>query len=182
MIKNRVIVSRYAEAFIKYAQGTIGVTRAATDIKGIRDLMREHQDFKEYLESPEIPFVDQRRMIDQVLGEDFSRETKQFLELLIQNRRINLFWDISEYIRLTCCHEGEESVLLKTTFLLDLDLVQRIKDKVEEKLQKKIKFYIELDSRLLGGIQIVMGNKIIDGSIRGQLFKLKEQLMTAGVN
>jgi len=182
MIKNRVLVSRYAEAFMNYAKEGVGIDKAASDIKGVRDIMRENNDFKKCLENPEIPFIEQCHIIDQVLAEDFSPEVKHFLKLLIQRRRIDLFWDISEYIRLNYCHEGAEEALLKTTLPLDLELIQKIKDIFEKKFNKKLKFFIELDSRLLGGIQVVVGNKIFDGSVKWQLANLKERLIAARMN
>lgn len=182
MIKKRVLVSRYAQAFIKYAKEGSGVDKAVNDVKSVRDIMRENDDFRKYLENPEVPFVDQCHIIDQVLADGFCDEIKHFLRLLIQRQRISLFWDISEYIRLTYCNEGAEEALLKTTLPLDLDLIQKIKDTFEKRLQRKLKFYIELDSTLLGGVQVIVGNKIFDGSVKWQLANLKERLIAARMN
>lgn len=167
---------------MKYARDGVGVEKAASDIKGVRDIMRENNDFKKCLENPGISFVDQCSIIDQVLAQGFSDEIKHFLKLLIQHRRIDLCWDISEYIRLTYYHEGQEDALLRTTFPLDLELIKKIENTFEKRLKKKLKFYIELDSRLLGGIQVVVGNKIFDGSIKWQLAHLKERLTAVRVD
>jgi F0F1-type ATP synthase delta subunit len=58
-----------------------------------------------------------------------------------------------------------------------VDLIKEIEDKLEEKLQKKFKFYIDLDADLMGGVQVIFGNNtIIDGSVRKRLADLKEKL------
>jgi F-type H+-transporting ATPase subunit delta len=79
-------------------------------------------------------------------------------------------------LRLTYAHEGEEEVLLRTGFPLDLDQIKRLEDKLREKYGKKFKFYINLDGSLLGGAQVIIGNTILDGSVRMRLLDLKEKL------
>lgn len=182
MIRKRVIASRYAEAFIKYARETIGKEKAVSDIQRVRDTLRENSSLKECLENPQVPFTEKCRLIDEIIQDGFSDEIRHFLKLLIDHRRIVFFHDIAEYIRVTYCHEGEEEALLKTTFPLDIDLIKRIQDFFEQRLDKKLKFYIELDSRLLGGIQVMIGNRIFDGSLKRQLANLKERLIAARIN
>jgi len=60
--------------------------------------------------------------------------------------------------------------------------VERIKAKLEEKLGKKMHLYLDLDPDLLGGVQIKIGNILIDGSVRRRLDELKQKLMTIQVN
>jgi F-type H+-transporting ATPase subunit delta len=184
MIRERIVATRYGDAFIKYAQDKdgIGIEKAVLDIKAVREIMRANNDFKESLDGPEIPFVEKCEIIDAVLTDGFSDEIKHFLKLLIRDKRITHFLDIAEYIRTKYTYQGEQEAVLKTTFPLDLEMIKEIQDKVEAKFQKKFKFFIELDSRLLGGIQLIIGNKVIDGSVRRQLQNLKENLMAVRVN
>ena len=182
MIRQRLIAARYADAFMKYTAESIGGEKALLDIKALREIMRQDNGFKECLENPEISFVDKCAVIDKILSDGFSVEIKHFLKLLLESKRISHFWDIAEFIRIKYGNQGDAEAVLKTTFPLDLDLIKRIQDKIEKKFQQKFKFYIELDSRLLGGIQVVIGNQIIDGSIKRQIENLKETLMAVQVN
>lgn len=182
MIRERIVAARYADAFMKYAQESIGIEKAVSDIKAIREIMRQNNDFKESLEGPEIPFAEKCEIIDKVLVDGFSDEAKHFLKLLIESKRITHFWDIAEYIRIKYSFQGEQEAILKTTFPLDLEVIKRLQERIESKFKQKFKFYIELDSRLLGGIQLIIGHKIIDGSVRRQLQNLKENLMAVRVN
>jgi F-type H+-transporting ATPase subunit delta len=103
----------------------------------------------------------------------------RFLELLLEKRRINKIADIAEYLQLNYAHKGQARALLKTSFPLDLEVIQQIKDKLEEKFRKKFRLYIDLDAELLGGVQVVIGNKVIDGSVRKRLEDLREKLKGA---
>ena len=59
---------------------------------------------------------------------------------------------------------------------MDLELIREIKNNLEDKFKKKFKLYINLDGSLLGGIQVVIGNTVLDGSVRRRLDDLKEKL------
>ena len=50
----------------------------------------------------------------------------------------------------------------------------------EDRIQNA-EYRIHLDSNLLGGIEIAMGNKVIDGSIRQRLDHLRRMLMSVRV-
>ena len=123
----------------------------------------------------EISYTEKCDFLDRVLNESFSEETKQFLKVILEKGRIDRIIDIAEYLRIAYAY-GEEEALLKTSFPLDLELIQEIKDKLEAKFNKKFKLYIELDADLLGGVQVTIGNKIIDGSVRNRLMIIKESL------
>lgn len=181
MIKDSIVVSRYAEAFINLVKESIGIDKALLDLKKVKSMMRENHEFKEFLESRQIAFVDKSSLIDKLLDKEFSDEIRNFLKLLIDKDRINKALDIFEYIRIKYSYRGEE-VLLKTTFPIELGLIKRLENALEKKFQKKFKFYIDLDSSLLGGVQVVVGNKTIDGSVKRRLDDLKEKLMAVQVN
>ena len=75
-----------------------------------------------------------------------------------------------------------EEALIRTSYPLELELIKKIQDAIENKFGRKFKFYIELDSRLLGGVQIIIGNTVIDGSVRKRLNDLRQSLRNAQVN
>jgi F-type H+-transporting ATPase subunit delta len=52
------------------------------------------------------------------------------------------------------------------------DVVQRL----EKKTGRKVRAKVQLDKELIGGIKVVLGDKVIDGSARGQLSALETAL------
>ncbi len=182
MIKDQILATRYGEAFLQFTQGKIGIDKALLDFKNVKDILRAHQQLKEFLESPEMSFAEKCGIIDKVFTDGFSEEIRSFLKLLIEKERIESFLDIAEYIRKKYSHAGEEDVIIKTTFPLELELIKKIEEKLRKKFKRKFKFYIDLDSNMLGGIQIIIGNKIIDGSVRKRLADLKNKLLAVQLN
>lgn len=181
-MKDPLAVKRYGDAFWSYAQETMGAENCLQNLKNLRAIIRENPEFLQILESPEITFSEKSDFIQKVLNEDFCEEIRHFLKLLLEKERIEKLCDILEYLRVTYGHEGETEALLKTAYPLDLELIRSIKDRLENKFHKKFKFYIDLDGSLLGGVQVIIGNTIIDGSVRGRLDDLKEKLKSVRVD
>ncbi|HNV23720.1 MAG TPA: ATP synthase F1 subunit delta [Candidatus Omnitrophota bacterium] len=175
-MKSSIISKRYADAFIGLARTTIGLETALKETKLLRRLIKENAEFENFLKSPQISPVEKNRFIDDILKNSFSPDVCNFLKLLIEKNRIEYFIDIADYLRLTYEHEDTVNVVLKTTFFLDDDLIQKIERKLQEKLGKKMQFYIDLDTDLCGGIQVIIENKIIDGSIKHRLNEVKKKL------
>lgn len=177
----RLVVKRYAEAYMDFAKTSVGLEKAVQDFKSLKMMMRANPGFQEILHSFDVSYIEKCAFIDKVLGEDYSREFRQFLKLLLEKKRGDKLMDIADYIRVSYAHLGETEAVLRTSFPLELDLIRQIKERLEKKLKRKIRFYINLDGSLMGGIQVVIGNTILDGSVRKRLFDLKEKLQTVRV-
>lgn len=181
-MRDEIVLKRYAEGFLGFAKETIGQDAAIEELKDFKAaVIHNNPEFIMFLESLEISYTEKCSFIDKV-AVDFSGELKQFLKLLVEHGRINKLEDIIEYIRLKLSHGEEVDALLKTSFPLEIELIKKIKRVIENKLKKKLKLYIDLDGSLLGGIQVVIGNTIIDGSVSKRLFELRQKLETIRVN
>ena len=179
---SQIVVKRYAEAFMGFAKDTIGFEKAIEELKALRsNVIRDNPEFLSFLANKEMTFAEKCDFMEKVLDDNFSQEIRYFIKLLIDKGRINILSDVIEYIRINYSYGEQLEVLLKTSTPLDLPLIKRIEDKMSAKLHRKLKFYIDLDGDLLGGVQVTIGNKLIDGSVRKRLDELKEKLLTVRV-
>ena len=179
MIKNKVVVSRYAEALINFSHDNCGVDKILEDLVVVKNIIRDNPGFKDLMDNPEISYSEKCVIVDVVVKDGITDEIRDFLKLLLEKKRFDIFMDAAEYLREKYGHQGQVDVLLKTAFPLELDLIQRIQAILRVKLKKKLRFYIDLDGSLLGGVQVVVGNKIIDGSVKKRLRELKDNLTLA---
>lgn len=176
-MKDDVLARRYADAFFSYASQTCGEDKAVEDFTGVRAILLENRELIiNFLDTPSVTLPEKEAFIDKFFGEGFSLELRQFLRLLLKKDRIDKLWDIAEYIRVSYLYGQRTRALLKTSFPLELDLIQLIIERLEKKFQRKLKLYIELDANLLGGVKVIMGNTVIDGSVRKRLEGLKKNL------
>jgi len=178
MIKDKIIARRYADAYMAFVRQNIGMEKAIAELKDLKNVViHENPGFLEFLTHEGMGHNEKREFVERVLNDNFSHELKNFLKLLLDKERISHLLDIMEYIRVTYSYGDEVEALLKTSFPLDVDLIRDIETRLQEKLHKKLKFYIDLDADLLGGIQVVIGDHaVIDGSVKRRLEDLKDKL------
>ncbi len=178
MIKNEVVVSRYAEAFLSFARQNCGLDKALEDVVIVKNIIRDNPGFGELLDNPEIAYTEKCAIIDRVIRDGISDEIRDFLKLLLEKKRFEIFLDVAEYLRGKYSHHGQVDVLLKTAFPLELELIKRIEAVLKKRFKRDLRFYIDLDGSLLGGVQVTIGNTIIDGSVKKRLVELKDKLIT----
>jgi F-type H+-transporting ATPase subunit delta len=181
-MKDEIIVRRYADAFLEYARLYTSVENLVADAKSLRyEVLYPHAEFMEILKAPDIPLGEKNAFIDNVLTGRFLAQTIQLLKLLLEKKRIDKLSDILEFIIRKYAHEGMTEVVLNSAYPLDDSLIQSIEQKLKQTLGNQLKFYIQLDGGLLGGIQIIVGNKVIDGSVKKRLEDLREKLHLARI-
>ena len=84
-MKDEIVVKRYADAFVKFSEETIGIQQAAQELKALKNIViHDNPDFLVLLGNMEITVSEKCDFIDKVLSEGFSEETRQFLKLLIR--------------------------------------------------------------------------------------------------
>lgn len=174
-MKRKILAKRYAEGLLSYAKNTIGLQQAVEELKNLKFIFKDNPEFKQFLESLEFTYQEKSQAIDKTL-KDFSEEVRQFVKLLIEKERIKYLIQIADYVRITYGRDGEIDCLLKTSYPLSLDLVRRIKEQAENRFKKKLNLFLELDANLLGGVKLIVGNTVLDGSVRGRLEDLRARL------
>ena len=177
MIRDEVVAKRYADAFLAYSKEDIGFDKGLEELRDIKHILRDNPDFKDFLEAPDIANIEKYNSLDKILRKYCSEGMRNFLKILIEKRRINLFTDIAEYARITYAHSGIKiDAILKTTYPIDTPLLKDIHDALEKRVNRKLDIHLELDPDLLGGVYAKIGNIVIDGSVRRRLDDLKEKL------
>jgi F-type H+-transporting ATPase subunit delta len=175
------LIIRYAEGFLEYAKETIGAEQALEELRRAREVFRDNPEFKEFLENPAINYIEKCNVIDKTLTTAFSEEMRNFLKLLLKKGRIGKFTDIAEYARIKYAHGEKVNALLYTSYLMNTEFLERFKIKLEDKLHKKLQLYINLDPEMSGGVRVIFGNKILDGSVRKRLEDMKQRLLAVKV-
>lgn len=177
----RIIIKRYAEAYVHYARKSLGLEKTVEEAKALKAIMRDNTEFYQILSSPSLTLTEKFGFVDKVFEGRFSQEMSQLVKLAVEKQRVAQLFDMLDYIRINYSHGEEVDAVLKSAYPLDLDVVQQIKDELEKKFNEKLHLYLDLDGTLLGGVQVTIGNTVIDGSLRRRLEDLGEKIKTAGM-
>jgi len=119
-----------------------------------------------------------RRMeLAQRLAPELRRETQNLLRLLIEHRRTSEMPAIRrEFERMADKAAGIVNVALTTAVDLSDAEQQRYERALADRLGKKVRMDYRHDPGLVAGATIQIGDRLIDGSVRTQLDRLRQRL------
>lgn len=182
MIESQV-ARRYAAALFRTAKRIDQVEKILADLKAIADLLRKDLSLKNFLEAPQILDQYKRELITTAFKDLISEALFSFLVLVLDKHRIEYLLAMAkEYERLVKEDQGILQTRVITTRALDPVFRNRLKEELEKSTGKKIEMILKIDPQIIGGIIVILGDKIIDSSIRGQLDELKEEMLALKVH
>lgn len=174
--------SVYTEALLAKAKEQDAIERVRRDLGMIRLVMKEQPDLKRVLFSPHVAPQEKIHLLTEALQPYVLPVTLEFLKLLIQWRRIEL---VDEVIALFEQRADEIQGMVEARVRTAVPLAQQAMRRLEEILArltgKQVVLNVEIVPELVGGLSVIIGHRMIDGSIRGFLAQLRERLMQVKV-
>jgi F-type H+-transporting ATPase subunit delta len=114
-------------------------------------------------------------LMSEILSSSLNESRKNFLRLLTENRRLSALPTIVELFKEYEARDNRESEVEVTTAVpLDKAHLQALTDKLTQVLKHQVSLRCQVDENILGGAIVRAGDKVIDGSVRGQLTRLLE--------
>ena len=166
----------YASAVFKRAKET-GSTKKWTQQLAFLSAVLNHADIAVIVDNPKISKKDLSELMVSICQEKINLEAENFLKLLIHNNRLNLIATIAQLFEAYKAEdEGYIDVEVATAYSFSKDAKQRFTATLEKTLGKKVNMNVTVDSSLIGGVLVRAGDRVIDGSIRGQLQQLAKRL------
>ena len=115
----------------------------------------------------------------EILGDNQSKEFEKFIYEISINSRLNVLNEIYvQYKKMMNSHNGITNVKIITAFDLEHEELDNLLNKLESKYKKKLEAEVIVDQSLLGGVRIEIGDKVLDGSIRSRINRLKSSLLS----
>ena len=174
-------ISTYAHALFEAAREREELEETLENLKEFVDALHESEELSEFFYGPHIPEAQKRRAID-ALTEDMSTSTRNFLKVLIDNGRVEILEDlVPRYEDLVEEYQGKVEVELTTAVELSDEMLDRLKSRLGEILDgREVVLETNVNPDLLGGAIFRVGERQVDGSIRGQLQALREEMLERG--
>jgi F-type H+-transporting ATPase subunit delta len=174
------IADPYAEALMSLAKDQNLTDQFGEDASGLLNLLQESEDLRQFLASPVVNTDAKKTALHQILGDQVHPLIKNFLDLLVDHRRIIFLEDICRKY-LVLLRELKQAVLAEVTSVVELtdEQKQAIRERVKQVTgAHEVDLETRLDPSLLGGVLIQVGSQVYDLSLRGQLRRLSLQLNT----
>lgn len=175
------IYNRYALGLFSIAEDENKVEIYKDEIKNINILLKENEDLIHLFSSYFINQYEKEKCIDKIFGE-FQIYTQNFLKLIIKNNRINKFNFIAkEFNKLCNDYLNIKEGIIYSTEALSKEQIKKVEDKLSEVINTKVELTNQIDEKLIGGIKVIVDEKVFDGSIKNKLEKLKSTLISGGI-
>ena len=116
-------------------------------------------------------------LIISILTGKLSGDAENFVRVLAENGRLGVVTEIRAHFEaLKNEREGTVDAEVYTAFEMDPGQLADLVSRLEKKTGRKVKTRVSVDQSLIGGVKIVIGDKVIDGSARAQLAALENAL------
>ena len=168
---------RYAEAAFQIAQRDENTEVWLAELDRLATAVSDEAVVRS-LEDPQIPFETRHDAFKSLFREHaMLPQVDNMIGLLLRRRRLEAIVDIArEFRRLYNLEQGIVEARATSAAKLSDDEVKALSARLEQMTGGRIELTLSVDPALLGGLQVRMGDLLIDGSVRGRLERLRSRL------
>ncbi|HZQ50100.1 MAG TPA: F0F1 ATP synthase subunit delta [Candidatus Dormibacteraeota bacterium] len=166
---------RYGRAVFEVATEENGIDRWLSQLATLRDVMSQ-PSIASVLSNPTIPVRDRMGLIS--ADEGFEPEVVNLARLLIESNRVNEIAGVVEQFRdLADDAAGRVRAVVTTAIELPAAEQDELAKKLGERLGKDVALRAHVDPRVLGGLKLQYGDRLIDATIATRLQQLRSRLI-----
>jgi len=177
------VTSVYARAFADaiFAQ-KLDPAKTLQEARSLVQLVGESKDLREVWEAPSIPPPQKRSLLDAIAARaGISRPARNFMAVLIDHGRVSFLAPIVDQLEREVIQRlGFAEAEIISARELSQGERRTLEAEIEKTTGKKLRARYTQDPSILGGAIVKVGSTIYDGSVKGQLEKIREQLVGAG--
>jgi F-type H+-transporting ATPase subunit delta len=134
------------------------------------------------LANPAIPTERRAEVLTKLLGSRTSPPVQNLIQLLLRRGRIEELPRVAtEFARLDDQRQDITHATATSAAPLDPDEIRDLTARLEQSTGGRIALDVEVDPSLLGGLIVRVGDRLIDGSVRGRLERLRNQLISGAL-
>jgi F-type H+-transporting ATPase subunit delta len=178
-MKNRVLIKRYSQGLINAIGDKGEFTAVFKELREFLDLLMSREKLKEILQNPFLPVTKKKEITDELLRTlSYKPKTSRFIGLCVENDRLDFFPEILEFLpELWNEEQGVSTFEVSSVVPLTETQKEKLKEKLELLEKKPVFLKYRNDPSLIGGLSIKRGNIVYDVSVKGNLDRLKENII-----
>ena len=170
------VINTYARAFADVVFGrNLDAGKTLLEAQSLAQLVASSKELRQVWETPSIPAEQKRGVLDAIVArEGISRPVRNFVAVLIDHRRVQFIEPIVKQF------EQELNQRLgfteaEITSARELSEAERhgLEAQVEKLTGRKVRARYSRDAAILGGVMVKVGSTIYDGSVKGQLERMR---------
>jgi len=171
MAELATIARPYAEALFRVAKS--GNLAAWSDLVSEMAAVAALPDVKSFASNPKLSDRQVSETFLSLLKSNVSPEAKNFVGMLVENGRLALLPEIAaQFFALKNASEGAADAEITSAFALTDAQVKDLVATLEKKFGRKLNPTVTVDSALIGGVRVTVGDEVLDTSVRAKLQKM----------
>lgn len=172
------VARRYARALFNAAVRAQSIEPVNEALQQLLSVLHEQPPLRYLLLNPLIPRERKQQMVQETIGRNTHPLLASLLSVLVDKRRERLLPEVArEFGELRDEHLGIVRVQATTAYPLDSQQQEALIRSLERRTSRTVVLDTRVDPSLIGGIVVRIGDTIIDGSVRGQLLRLRQYLL-----
>lgn len=166
----------YALAAFEYAREKQQLSAWKTFLE-LAGTIAKQKSVREVLGNPEVPSQKLFDLFHDILAPQLDSGRNNFLLLVSQKKRLAVLHEISEqFNNHYAALEKVSKVRVITAIEAQEDFRKKLTEALKKRTQRDVTLHCEVDPSIIGGAIIQIGDRVIDGSIRGKLNRLLQDL------
>jgi F-type H+-transporting ATPase subunit delta len=177
-LRTETVARNYAEALFELGERSGNVERYAELLDAVAAAVEQTPQVEAVLMSPRVPKVEKARLLGGALRQT-PREFVLFLQALVRRGRHQILRPIAvEYMALLDQKLDRVRAAVTLARTPDEKLKRSIQEGLSRQLGKQVIPAFTVDPEILGGSIVRVGERVLDGSIRRRMTKLRRQLLS----
>lgn len=172
------VAKRYAQALFNTAKAQSILPAVSEDLALVTNAIRNNDGFRDFLAKPQTESADKVTIFEKTFGDSINPTSLTFIKLLIHKGRDEELTGVKlAYDELR--RQSERVVKATVESSAELDQKQRdaIVAKIEKETGNKLESEFVVNPDLIMGVKVTYGDYVLDGSVRGQLNRMREALV-----
>jgi F-type H+-transporting ATPase subunit delta len=180
MASARLVLQRYAHALHALAQEGGAADQVGRDLAGLTADIASHAGLAARLASPRLTRGQKRSLFAALLQQGRHDLVRRTVNLLVDKGRAGAVADLSAvYEEVSMAAAGRIVAQVTSAAPLDDALRARLERELSVLSGQQVTLQEALDDKLLGGMRIVLGSRMIDGSLARRLEGLRRRMLAA---
>ena len=177
-MRQSTIARNYAEALLDLAKRANDLRGWGTLIQSIADAMNRDEKLRVFLETPRVDAGTKNAILRRALADRAPSKFVRFVESVVTHRRQMLIPEIAqEYLDLVDAAENRMHANVTVAREADDKTRKLIADRLSKVFNKTVVPHLVVDSRIIGGVIVRVGDTVMDGSVRRKLGTLRHRML-----
>jgi len=172
MAELATIARPYAEALLKAG----GDAASAAELAALA-AVASHEQLLAFADNPKVTPAQVIEVITSVLNAPLSPKVGNLLAAVLDNGRLPALSEIAQqFQQLINARSGVSDAVIHSAFDMSAQQVADAKATLEQRFGRKLNATVVIDPSLIGGIRVVVGDEVLDTSVKARLEQMKVAL------